>query len=251
MAVPVFNMRNSWIIGLCSILVAGIAGAAEKAVEGWKTYRNHKFGYEISYPAEMEYRAYADGSSGELEDVRTGHRLLDFEVWPPGECPRQPTNVTAKELGIDRAKVATQADGPDGSSYCGDPVTVREYASLHGAKIYELELTCIREAYAGQHEDSIDNEPDAAPSEAQPVLTAEGKKGPTFFVDISPSWMKRVLSADPVGVDPRMQPTKEKADLAVVRKILGTLKTFPTQKPPGICIEELQHRGFPVGIRPR
>ena len=110
---------------------------------------------------------------------------------------------------------------------------------------------CLRLRESLPLEDSIDNEPDAAPSEAQPVLTAEGKKGPTFFVDISPSWMKRVLSADPVGVDPRMQPTKEKADLAVVRKILGTLKTFPTQKPPGICIEELQHRGFPVGIRPR
>jgi hypothetical protein len=59
------------------------------------------------------------------------------------------------------------------------------------------------------------------------------------------------LSADPVGVDPRMQPTKEKADLATVREILRTLKTFPIQKPPGICIEELQRRGAPMGNRPR
>jgi len=239
------------MIGLCSILLAGMAAAAEKDGEGWKTYRNHTFGYEISYPPNMEFRAYAGGSSGELQDATTGHMLVEFEVWPPGECPRQPANTTAKELGIDRAKVVTQADGPDGSSYCGDPVTVREYASLHGAKIYELELTCMSEAYPGAPDDSIDDESEAAPAETQPILTAQGRKGPTYFIDISPSWTKRILSADPFGVDPRMQPTKEKADLAAVRKILGTLKTFPTQRPSGVCIEELRKPGVPIDIRPR
>jgi hypothetical protein len=153
-------------------LPAGVAGAAEKAGEGWKTYRNQTFGYEISYPANMQYRAYVNGSGGELNDARTGHTLVEFEVWAPGECPRHPANTIAKELGINRAKAVTQADGPDGSSSCGDPLTVRAYASLHGARIYELELTCMRESYPESHDDSVDEEADAAPTEAQPVLTA-------------------------------------------------------------------------------
>ncbi len=235
------------MIGLCLLLLAGMAGGAAETPAGWKTYRNERFGYELSYPADLEYRTYVDGASGELKRAGTGHRLIDFEVWPPGECPRQPAGVVAREIGIERARTVTQADGPEGSSSCGDPVTVRESTSLHGAKVYELELTCTRVTYPGSRDDSDDTEPGPAAADAGPVMTPEGRKGPTYFVDISPSWMKRILTADPAGVDPRMQPMKEEIDPALVRKILGTLKTFPTRKPAGLCIEELQDRGLSTG----
>ncbi len=244
-------MRIFWVLGLCATLLAGLAGAAPKAEGGWKSYRNEKFGFEISYPPEMEYRAFVDGSSAELRDIKTGQTLVEFEVWPPSECPSQPADAIAKEIGIDRAKTVTQADGPDGSSYCGDPVTVREFVASHGVKIYELELSCVRESYSGSHDATDEAESRVPPLEAGPAISAEGTKGPTYFADISPQWKKRVLLADPVGVDPRMQPTKVEIDLMLVREILGTLNTFPTQKPPGICIEELQHRGFSIGVPPR
>ena len=244
-------MKRSWILGVCATLLVGVGNAAEKSPDGWKTYRNEKFGYEISYPAEMEYKTYVNGSSGELKAAGTGQTLVDFEVWPPGECPRQPADASARDVGIERAKTMTQADGPDGSSYCGDPMTVRDHAALHGAKIYEVALTCMRETYPEGHDDTVTAEPGAASAEAQPVLTIEGTKGPTYFVDISPPWRKRILMADPVGVDPRMPKTKAKIDLAVLRKILGTLWIFPIQQPPGICIEDLRNRGFSVGTPPR
>jgi hypothetical protein len=65
-------MRRTWIIGLCTTLLVGVAGAAEKTEDSWKTYRNEAFGYELSYPAEMEYAVYADGASGELKDTARG-----------------------------------------------------------------------------------------------------------------------------------------------------------------------------------
>jgi hypothetical protein len=244
-------MRLFWILGLCLTLLAALAGAAEKAEEGWKTYRSEEFGFELAYPPDMEYRAYGDGSSAELKAATTGRPLVQLEVWPPSECPRQPADAIAKEVGIDRAKAVTQADGPDGSSYCGDHVTVRESVSPQGVKIYALELTCGRETYPGSPDDTDEAEAEPPPVEAQPGITAEGKKGPTYFADISPSWKQRVLLADPVGVDPRMQPTQEQVNLAVVREILGTLRTFPIRKPSEICIDELQHRGFSFGIPTR
>lgn len=244
-------MRLSLIVGLCSMLLAGLVGAAENAEQDWKTYRSEKFGYEIYFPAGMEFKAYFDGASASLKDTKTGGTLVEFEVWPPGECPRQPAGTIARALGIDRAKAVTQTDGPDGSSFCGDPVTVRESASLYGAKIYELELTCIRETYPGSHDDSEESEPEDTKVETKPVITEAGKKGPTYFVDISPPWKKLILSADPVGVDPRMGPTREQFDPTVLRKILGMLKTFSIQKPSVICIEELHNRGLTIRIPSR
>lgn len=248
-----FIVRNrtllQWlIVGLCSVLLAGLVGAAENAEQDWKTYRSAKFGYEISIPAGMEFKAYFDGASASLKDAKTGGTLAEFEVWPPGECPRQPAGTIARALGIDRAKAVTQTDGPDGSSFCGDPVTVLESASLYGAKIYELELTCMRETYPGSHDDSEEARPEDIKVETEPIITEEGKKRPTYFVDISPLWKKLILSADPVGVDPRMGPTREQFDPAVFRKILGTVKTYSIQKPSVICIEELQNRGMTIGI---
>ena len=76
-------MRRSWIIGLCATLLIGVAGAAEPIEDGWKTYRNEKFGYELSYPPDMEYMAYVDGSSGELKDAGTGRGLVEFGCGHP------------------------------------------------------------------------------------------------------------------------------------------------------------------------
>ncbi len=241
-------MRLALAIGLCSMLLVEMADAAEHAKHDWLTYRSKEFGYEISYPTGMEFAAYLDGASASLKNATTGETLAEFEVWPPTDCPRQPAGTVARTLGIDRAKTVTQTDGPDGSSFCGDPLTVREFSSQYGVKIYELELTCIREIHAGSHDDTEEGESEGSPVEPEPIVTEEGKKGPTYFVDISPPWKKLILSADPVGVDPRMGPIREQFDPAMLQSILSTVKTIPIQKPDTVCIDELQNRGFTIGI---
>ncbi len=229
--------RAWWLIGL-PLLASPVA--AEMGPAGWRTYRSEKFGYEFSYPPDVELKVYFDGSSAEIRDAKTGKPLAELEVWPAAECPRQPPGVSARAIGIERVTSVTQADGPEGSSWCGEPLAVREHTLASGLAIYELELTCKSERIADSDEGS-----DAA----APGVTTEGTKGPTYFADISTSWRKRILSADPVGIDPRTSPSRQKPDPAMVRKILDTLETFPIQKPNALCIDELEHRGFTAPSR--
>ena len=231
--------------GLISLLAVPTASvAADASALGWTHYRSSKFGYEFSYPPEVELKVYFDGSSAEILDVETGSPLAELEVWPPGECPRQPEGVSARALGIARVASLTQADGPDGSSWCGEPLTVRESASATGVAIYELELSCKSERLEGESEDGEVG--------GERVVTAEGSKGPTYFVDISPSWRKRVLTADPVGIVPRTSASDRRTgdSAARLRKILATLETFPIEKPNGVSIEDLRPAG-PAAVHPR
>jgi hypothetical protein len=222
-----------WALGLIAALAAG-APAEETSAPGWTRYRSDKFGYVLSYPPEVNVKAYLDGVSAEIRDARTNAPLAELEVWPPDECPRQSPGLTAKALGVERVTTATQADGPDGSSWCGEPVTLRERVSTHGVAIFEVDLTCKSERVPG---------PADRPAGGKPVVATEGKKGPTYFADISVPWRKRILSADPVGIDPRLRPPREPPRPALVLEVLETLETFPTDDPQTICIEDLRQRG--------
>ena len=209
-------------LGLLAVLLA--IDALAETPSSWTTYRSEKFGYRLSYPPELTLHAYFDGVSADLRDTRTGTTVAELEVWPPDECPKQRGRVTPRALAVERATAVTQADGADGSSSCGEPVTVREHTSTHGAALFELDLTCTSER--------IDES-------GKTVYHAEGRKGPTFIADISPAWRTRVLTIDPVGVDPRL-PARSAADPALVRRIAETVATFSIDDPHTTCIEDLQ-----------
>ena len=236
-------MRWLSIIWLCAVFPAGTVAAAQEKPDDWKTYRSEKFGYELSYPAGMEFVTDFDGESGKLVDADKDGFQVWFEVWPPSKCSvplEERTKTTAREVGIQRAKVLTQADGPVGSSYCGDPLTVREFDSLHGARIFELELSCVSEEYPFSDDTETDAELNPATVDVEPVITFVGIKGPTYFVDISQPWLKRILIADPAGVDPRRDGDRNPAVSDDIRRILKTIQTFQVPKTPGICIQDLR-----------
>ena len=220
------------------------APAARAGDAEWSVYRNERFGYALSYPPDTKLDMWIDGASGQLQDAETGAELAHFELWPADDCPRQPKGVSARALGIERAKDVTQADGAGSSSWCGDPVTVRASRSPKGLAIYELRLTCESERDGDVDESAPDDVP-TAPA-APPVRRREGTKGPTFFVDVSPGWQARVLSIDPAGIDPRMRPAKPRISLAVLRRIVASVERLPTAEPDVVCIGDALPMGLTV-----
>jgi len=213
----------------CSCLVAR-AGAID-VPQRWQTYRSERFGYAFSHPPELEARMLSDGQSGEIVDRATGAPIADLEIWPAGDCPTEAKGTTAKRLGMERAAVATQADGPGSSSACGDPVVAREGVGAAGVRYYELELTCVREESEGRRGNHA------------LIRRAAGKKGPTFFVDVAQPWRARVLMVDPPGSDPRRSGSRLPVEVAVIRRMLGTFVTFEVARSPGVCIEDLRQQG--------
>ncbi len=237
-------MRRLCMLWICILVQSIMVVAAEvENTQPWRTYRSEKYGYELSYPEEMEYVAYFEGSSGELIHSQTGDSLARFEVWPPSKCSvskEERTGPTARQIGIRRAGDITWADGPGSSSHCSDPQKVRRFESTHAAGIYELELSCINEEYTFEYDDETDPARIPETADVEPVITFVGTKGPTYFADISQSWLKRVLMADPTGVDPRQADRKNLEASDRLRKILETLHTFPVPEPAGICIQDLR-----------
>jgi hypothetical protein len=224
-----FRLIRTLVVALAVVATAVHAGSTP---EGWKTYRSEQFGWELSYPSDMELEVYFGGQSAELRDATNGAALAEFELWPPDSCPRERPGTTAEAIGMERVAMVTQADGDDGSSSCGTPITVRRFPSDRNVALWEVRLTCSSERIVDR----------------RTVRRREGHKGPTFFADVSQSWRKRVLTVDPVGVDPRMAAARRPPDIAAIRDILATLATFAVPDPNALCIEDLRP-GVGAGTR--
>jgi hypothetical protein len=214
-------MTRTLVVTFVLVATAAFAGGAP---EGWNTYRSEEFGWELSYPPDMGLKVYFGGRSAELRDVPNGAALAEIELWPADLCPRERPGTTAEAIGMERVATVTQADGDDGSSSCGTPMTARRFASDRNVPLYEVRLTCSSERIVGR----------------RTVRRREGRKGPTFFADVSQSWRKRILTVDPIGVDPRMAAAARPSDVATIRGILATLATFAVPDPNALCIEDLR-----------
>ena len=208
------------------VVLGVLLGAATASATGfpptWRTYRSDRFGWALAYPPAVELRAYSGGQSGELRDRASGALLAALEVWPSDTCPAEHDGETAETLGIARVMSVTQADGADGSSSCATPIRLRRFSAAAGASIFEVRLTCRSERVV----------------DGRTVDHLEGMKGPIFFADVSQPWRTRVLTVDPIGVDPRTAKQGE-ADVALVREVLATLELAALPAPNATCIGDV------------
>jgi hypothetical protein len=229
----------------CAILSLSALSSAETASQAsWQIYRDGKNGFEFRFPASMKFES-RDGS-GDLEEAQTRRTVLTTEVWPPDECmhaPGEKAITSAREVALQRAKDVCQADGPNGSSFCADPVRVQPFASKEGANGFEIYLT-----RAGEHCDTDEEDRCVSPMKRE----VYGKKGPVYAFDISTDTMTKILYVEPTGVEPATFSPGSKADLKPIREILSTLKVFRVDRPKATCIQDLSPgHGFALPVQPK
>jgi hypothetical protein len=234
-------MRRASLI--CSVLcVATLAWAQTASQAPWRTYRDRTNGFEFRFPASMRFEGRF--GSGDLKELRTERTILTTEVWPSGECmhaPAEKKTTSAREIALQRAEDVCQADGPNGSSFCTDPVTVEPFPSEEGASGFEIYLT-----RAGEHCETNDENDCVGPMKRD----VYGRKGPVYAFDLSTDTMTKILYVEPTGVDPATLPLDSDADLDSIRKILSTLKVFEVESPEVTCIQDLAPgKGLAVPLR--
>lgn len=238
-----FDLKRASIF--CAVLSLSALSSAETASQApWQVYRDGNNGFEFGFPASMKFESHF--GSGDLKEAQTKHTILTTEVWPPDEClhaPGEKTITSAREVALQRAKDVCQADGPNGSSFCTDPVTVRPFASKEGAKGFEIYLT-----RAGEHCDTDEENNCVSPMKRE----VYGKKGPIYAFDISTDTMTKILYVEPIGIEPATFSPGSKADLQPIREILSTLKVFRVDSPKATCIQDLSPgQVFSLPVRPK
>jgi hypothetical protein len=228
----------------CVILSFSALSAAETANQGsWQIYRDVRNGFEFRFPGAMKFERHF--GSGDLKEPQARRTVFTTEVWPPDECmhaPGEKALTSAREVALQRAKDVCQADGPNGSSFCVDPVRIQPFTSKEGAKGFEIYLT-----RAGEHCDTDEEDQCVSPMKRE----VYGKKGPVYAFDISTDTMTKILYVEPTGVEPAAFSPGSKADLKPIREILSTLRVFRVDGPKATCIQDLSPgQGFALPVQP-
>jgi hypothetical protein len=132
-----------------------------------KTYTNTQYKFTLAYPSSYNIKKFGEGYfdilqngnivlRGSVED--NSFKIFIHEAKPKGDV--------FKTFAHERCNIVCGADGPDGSTYCDEIKSQREYISANGFRVLEFYLVMTREDYSRN-------------------TKTESTVGPVYMMDIS------------------------------------------------------------------
>src|SRR4030042_850529 len=130
--------------------------------DGLSTYTNTRYNCSIEYPSKFIIKTYGDDSFSFVEgkDFVVDGDILNVAEWKRADMLGVDQSFDETKvcddyiciITLDRAIAYSQADGPDGSSYCTDPEIIYDYKTKSGQRVIKFYMIQIDVNYS---EDTI------------------------------------------------------------------------------------------------
>ena len=170
------------VVAALVLVTQGISVQAVEAPSTWKIYQDQNCALEFRYPASYELNSSSAKDYCALSVSVRGLFELDIEEMVSAD--RQAMAQSGKEISprsfaLSRVVAGCMADGPDGSTYCTEPVKESMFKTAQGLNAYEFYLTEVHEYYGEKKK------------------VEKRTKGPIIAIDISDDEVIRIAFVTP------------------------------------------------------
>ncbi|MCJ7540671.1 MAG: hypothetical protein MUO88_13515 [Desulfobacterales bacterium] len=157
-------LRNHF---LSAILLTGLSITPQVSASKTTTYTNKTYNFAFEYPSSHHLKTFGDGYFDLLNNgkivLRASIEDNSFKIFIK---ETNPTGDIFRSFARERCKVVCGADGPDGSTYCDEIKSEREYISANGLPVLEFYMVMTREKYSDKTKKKL-------------------RVGPVYVVDLS------------------------------------------------------------------
>ncbi|MHA2095117.1 MAG: hypothetical protein ACW98F_10865 [Candidatus Hodarchaeales archaeon] len=114
-----------------------------------KTYTNTQYNFTFAYPSSYQLKKFGEGYFDILQNGNIALRgSIEDNSFKIFIHESKSTGDVFRKFARERCKIVCGADGPDGSTYCDEIKSQREYVSANGFRVLEFYLTMTRENYS-------------------------------------------------------------------------------------------------------
>ena len=168
------------------------------------SYRNMEYSFTLHYPSPFQVRSFGEGYFDILKDDKIFvEASVEDDVFKIFIQEAKPEKDVFRSFARERCKIICDADGPDGSTYCKETATEKEWTSGNGLRVLEFTLIFTRENY-------------------QDKTKEESRMGPVYMVDISRAGHPLALMIHP---EHETIPSRDSEQL--IRALINTIKLCP------------------------
>ena len=147
---------------LISVFLSNPAFGSEES-----SYRNKEYSFTLHYPSSFQVRSFGEGYFAILKDDKIlVQASVEDDVFKIFIQEAKPEKDVFRRFAQGRCKIICDADGPDGSTYCKEIESEKEWTSGNGLRVLEFTLIFTRENY-------------------QDKTKEESRMGPVCMVNIS------------------------------------------------------------------